>query len=109
MSGFGGAFTVMGMAGMPSRNDMLMSQPIMYMPMRSNDVDTSCPSPVRSRANSAAATAPAAAMPAMWSPIPPRWYGRSVPSGASAAAIPARDQNAPTSYAARLRSSPSTP
>ena len=76
---------------------MLTSQPSMYMPIRSSDVDTSCPSPVRSRANSAAATAPAAAIPAMWSPIPPRWYGSGWPSGVSAAATPARDQNAPTS------------
>ena len=42
---------------------MLMSQPSMYMPMRSSDTDTSWPSPVRSRAKSAADTAPAAAMP----------------------------------------------
>ena len=45
------------------RSAMLMSQPSMYMPMRSSDVDTSWPSPVRSRANRAADTAPAAAMP----------------------------------------------
>ena len=76
---------------------MLMSQPSMYMPMRSSDTDTSCPSPVRSRANSAADTAPAAARPAMWSPIPPRWYGKGAPSGVRDAATPARDQNAPTS------------
>ena len=73
MSGLGGAATVIGVVGRPSRSDMLMSQPSMYMPMRSSDTDTSCPSPVRSRAYSAADTAPAAAIPAMWSPIPPRW------------------------------------
>ena len=65
--------------------------------MRNNDVLTSWPSPVRSRTNSAAATPPAAAIPVMWSPMPPRWYGNSVPSGVSAIATPARDQNEPTS------------
>ena len=50
-----------------------MSHPSMYMPIRSSDTDTSWPSPVRSRENRAAATAPAAARPAMWSPMPPRW------------------------------------
>src|SRR5436189_298022 len=50
---------------------MFTSQPSMYMPIRSSEVDTSWPSPVRSREKSAAATAPAAAIPAMWSPIPP--------------------------------------
>ena len=73
MSGLGGAATVIGIVGRPRRSAMLMSQPSMYIPMRSRDTDTSWPSPVRSRANRAADTAPAAASPAMWSPIPPRW------------------------------------
>ena len=50
MSGLGGAATVIGTVGTPRRSAMLMSHPIMYMPMRSSDVDTSWPSPVRSRA-----------------------------------------------------------
>ena len=50
MSGLGGATTVIGTVGTPRRSDMFTSQPSMYMPIRSSDVDTSCPSPVRSRA-----------------------------------------------------------
>jgi hypothetical protein len=46
----GGAATVIGTVGTPSRIDMLMSQPTMYMPIRSSEVDTSCPFPDRSRA-----------------------------------------------------------
>ena len=100
--GLGGEATVIGTVGTPSRALMLMSHPIMYIPMRSSETETSWPSPVRSRAKSAADTAPAAARPAMWSPMPPRWYGSGVPSGVRAAATPARDQKAPTSYAAAV-------
>ena len=71
--GFGAVVLVMGTVGRPVRRLMFVSQPIMKAPILSSDVLTSWPSPVRSRTNSAAATPPAAAMPVMWSPIPPRW------------------------------------
>ena len=93
----------------PSRMATLMSKPIVYAPWRSNDAETSWPRPVRSRAISAAHTPAAAAMPAPWSPIPPRWSGGSPPGCVSTCATPDLAQNAPMSYAARSRSGPTIP
>ena len=72
MSGLGGAFTVIGTTGMPRRSDMLMSQPIMYIPIRSSDVrhELTLAGALPHEQRRGHATA---AMPVMWSPMPPRW------------------------------------
>ena len=93
----------------PSRSAVLRSKPTVYIPWRSKEVATTWPSPVRPRATSAAQIPAASAMPAPWSPIPPRWKGGSRPGAVRRCAIPERAQKAPMSYAARLRSGPSRP
>ena len=68
-----------------------------HAPLRTSDVDTSRPLPVRARSNSAAPTAATSEIAAVWSPMPGRSTGGSTPGPTSAAATPARDQNAPMS------------
>ena len=98
MSGLGGAATVIGTVGTPRRSAMLMSQPSMYMPMRSSDADTSWPSPVRSRAKQRGGHGAGGGEPGhVVAHAAALVRAAAVPSGVSAAATPARDQNAPTS------------
>ena len=74
-----------------------MSHPMQYMPVRSNDVATSPPRPVRSRLRSAALIPATIVMPVTWSPRPLRMPGGSSPCGTSDWAIDERAQNTPTS------------
>src|SRR5258706_14665575 len=97
MSGFGVVVRVIGVAGAPRRSLIIVSQPTVKIPMRSSDVETSCPRPLRLRAKSAAATPPAPVMPAVWSPIAPRWYGGAAFGAGNAAAGTPRAHQEPTS------------
>ena len=76
---------------------MPRSQPIRYMPVRSSDVDTRRPLPVRSRSYSAAMIPATVVMPVAWSPTALRTAMGIVPGGTWAAAIDERAQNAPMS------------
>ena len=67
------------------------------MPVRSSDVSTSWPRPVRSRSSSAARMPASVVMPVTWSPTPPRMPGGGWSGATAVAAKPLRAQNAPTS------------
>ena len=64
---------------------------MVYMPSLNSEVDTSWPRPEVVRSNRAALTAPAAASPVLWSPMPPRWKGGTWPGAVSNEAMPERD------------------
>ena len=85
--------------------------PIDHRPLPSSETSTTDGSPVRSRANRAAAMPPARLVPEMVSPYAGAG-GVIMPStsgGVMLAAVPARHQKAVMSYPPRSASSPRTP
>ena len=73
---------------------MSIERALAHIPTLNSDTSTSDVSPVRSRANSAAAIPPAIVMPPMESPYAGAgmWHSPSVPGGVTPTAWPARDQ-----------------
>jgi hypothetical protein len=81
----------------PNRSCMLRSQPRHQMPVRSSDVSSRRPRPVRSRSSRAVTMPATVVMAVTWSPIPPRKWSCGWSVGTASDAMPDRAQNPPTS------------
>ena len=109
MSGFCGRVRDVGGITLPRARNADSSMLWQNMPVRSSDVDTSCPRPVRSRCTSAPRIPATSAMAVTLSPMPPGSVGGTPPGGVARWLTPLRAENAAMSKPGASLSGPVRP
>ena len=109
ISGFCGRVRDDGGITLPSARNADSSMLSQNMPVRSSDVDTSWPRPVRSRFSNAPRMPATSAMAVTLSPMPPGNVGGTPPGGVARWLTPLRAQNAAMSNPGASLSGPTSP